>query len=185
MNPNNPFSGNNTPDQPTSPNDTFGSTPEESSNLQQVENSTPVSDTSQASSADPSISAPVETPSPAPTLETTTNEPATAVVAPVAPTADPNAPKKSKKGLIIIASVLLVLGIAAGSYAAWAALSPNDEVPATSDTATNEQANEEQPAPVENAEQLDAEIDAITSDLNGIDDTEFSDETISDSTLEQ
>lgn len=182
MNPNNQFSGNSTPDQPSSPNDTFGASPEESNALQQVENSTPVSEPMESPTT-PTVSPPVEAPKPfSPATPSSDSAPATPSATPSVAT---NSPKKSKKGLIIIASVLLVLGIAAASYFVWDALTPNETAPAASDTASTDQPPEEQLAPVENAEQLDAEIDAIEAELNAIDDSEFSDETISDATLEQ
>lgn len=165
MNPNNQFSGNDTPQEPSAPSDTFGASPEESNALQQVENSTP--------STPPFDAQPMENPSPSPTPAGDTQPTPVSespVAEPIAAAPVEAAPKKSKKkAIIIIASILLVLGIATASVFAYDLLTPA----------------EEEATPVENTEQLDAEIDAIESDLNSVDDSEFSDETISDGTLQQ
>ena len=170
MNPNNQFSGENpTPDQPTNSTETFGATPEESNRIQDIENNTPATETQ-----------PTETPTPTPVTDT--SAPPAAVVA--TPT-DTAAKKSKKKAIVIIASILLVVGVAVATVVAWDLLTPPTEAPTTTETTPTEQPEETPVAPVENAEQLDAEIDAIESELNSVDDTEFSDETISDDTLQQ
>lgn len=186
MNPNNQFSGNDTPQEPTNPSDTFGASAEESNALQQVENGSPdaASPTSQPMES-PSPS-PMRAPEPAsePTPMTTSPE-AVPTDVPVAAPVEAQPKKSKKKAIIIIASILLVLGIATASVFAYDLLTPAEEAPTTTEGATVEEPAEEAATPVENAEQLDAEIDAIESDLNAIDNSEFSDETISDSTLQQ
>lgn len=181
MNPNNQFSGNDTPQEPSAPSDTFGASPEESNALQQVENSTP--------STPPVDAQPMENPSPSPTpSEDMQPTPVidTPVAEPIAAAPVEGAPKKSKKkAIVIIASILLVLGIATASVFAYDLLTPAEEAPTTTEGAQVDQPAEEEATPVENTEQLDAEIDAIESDLNSVDDSEFSDETISDGTLQQ
>jgi uncharacterized protein HemX len=87
---------------------------------------------------------------------------------------------KSKKPVVILATILLIAGLAAGGYYGWTLLQPTATTPAAESTTTDEA-----PAAIDTADDITSEVDAIQADLDAIDETELQDATISDQTLNQ
>ena len=90
--------------------------------------------------------------------------------------------KKSKKPIMIIATILLIAGLAAGGYYAWTLLQP--AAAPTVQPATQSEESTTNGA-VETPEDVTSEVNAIEAGLNTIDEAAFQDSIISDQTLNQ
>ncbi len=99
------------------------------------------------------------------------------------PFADQN--KSSKKPVIIIVIILVLIGLGVGGYFGWQYLQ-NSKTPATV-TPTTQTPDTTQTAPVitDTPESVSTEITNLTTSLDGIDDSEYNDSTLDDSTLLQ
>lgn len=93
-------------------------------------------------------------------------------------------PKKSKKGLIIIIAVILLIGASVGAYFIWQSLQPASST--QSETPTGGSA----PGPADDEdtsgdteESVTNDATSIEEDVNGLNDSEYEDSTLSDSTL--